>query len=203
MALLSNYTDGLWILRVAHEYTPVSGSAASGTAGGYRVYTRNAPAFNPANFPNATNGLYVRISQAGLPSTVNVVVSAVGSDVNGPYIDLDNVSYENTPLAANYTSADVAFSEQPDAANNAESVLYAYNYSSTNLAGTISGAKSAFTLQYTGLASDWTVGGVYKITEANKATTEEIRVSSVISKPVTLPPWQRPPSRAHRFLPFT
>jgi len=177
VALLSDFTDGLWILRVAHQYSSVSGVNASGTKGGYRIYTAKAPVFAPANFPNTTS-LYVRISQNGQPSTVNVVVNTTGTDVNGPFIDLVNTG---TALAADYTTADISFSEQPDAANNAESVLYAYDYSGTPLGGTVAGTKSAFTLTYTGVASDWTVGGVYKITQTGKATTEEIRVAQIIA----------------------
>lgn len=177
VALLSDFTDGLWILRVAHQYSPISGVNASGTAGGYRIHTAKAAVFTPSNFPNATN-LYVRISQHGQPSTVNVIVSSTGTDVDGPYIDLDNTG---TALAANYTVADIDFSEQPDAANNAESVLYAYDYSGTPLTGTVAGTKSAFTLTYTGVAGNWTVGKVYKITQTGKATTEEVRVSRVIA----------------------
>ena len=171
-ALLTSLSDGIWILRVAHQYTPVSNVAASGSKGGYRIFTPKAAVFDPANHPNTTD-LYVRITQNGLPSTVNVIVNDVGAG----FIDLQNTG---AALAANYTTADVAFSELADAANAAESVLYGYNYSNTNLTGTLTGTKSAFTATYSGSASDIQVGAVYKITQANKATTEEIRVASVI-----------------------
>ena len=179
-ALLSSLTDGLWILRVAHQYTPVSGTAASGTKGGYRIYTPKAAAFNPLTLENSFNStdFYLRITQNGLPSTVNVLIADTGSDINGPFIDLANTG---TALAANYTDANLAFSEMQDAANSAESVLYAYNYNTTALTGTLTGTKSTFTATYSGAASDITVGGVYLIKQVGKASTEEIRVASVIA----------------------
>lgn len=181
-ALLADLTDGLYILRVAHEYTAVSGCSASGDSGGYRIHTAKAALFDPDAFDAdpATN-VYIRISQEGLPSTVNVVVEATGTDVDGPYID---IAATGDALAADYTAADIAFSEVEGAANNAESVLYAYEYETTVIgAGTIAGSKSAYTLTYTGGggASDWEVGGVYKITQSGKVTTQEIRVKRIIA----------------------
>lgn len=181
-ALLSDFTDGLYILRAAHEYTPVAACAAHGTAGAVRLYTVKAALFAPSNFDDdTTTNVYLRITQSGLPSTVNVVVSSVGTDGTGAYIDLDEAG---STLAATYTSADVAFSELEGAANSAESKLYAYRYIPTAIgAGIVSGTKSAYTLTYTGGGgvADWYVGGVYKITQTGKTTTQEIRVKRVIA----------------------
>ncbi|MGV0949183.1 MAG: hypothetical protein ACOYB3_00830 [Azonexus sp.] len=187
-ALLCDLSDGLYILRVAHDYTPVSGTSASGTSGGYRIHTAKAALFDPSNFDaEPSTNVYIRITQDGLPSTVNVVVEATGTDVDGPYID---ISATGDTLAADYTSADIAFSEIEGATNSAESVLYAYEYEVTPIgAGTISGNKSAYTLQYTGGggSADWVVGGVYKIVQSNKVTTQEIRVKRIIADtPVTV-----------------
>lgn len=181
-ALLSDLSDGLFILRVAHEYSVIHGASASGDSGGYRLHTAKASLFDPSNFDAdpATN-LYLRIAQDGLPSTVNVVVEGVGTDGDGPYIDLVGTG---DALAANYTSADISFSELEGAANNAESVLYAYEYETSAIGGgTIQGSKSAYTITYTGGggASDWEVGSTYKITQTNKATTEEIRVKRILA----------------------
>lgn len=180
-ALLCDLSDGLYILRVAHEYTAVSACSASGDAGGYRIHTAKAALFDPSNFDaDPSTNVYLRISQEGLPSTVNVVVEATGTDGDGPYID---ISADGDTLAADYTAADISFSELEGAANNAESVLYAYEYETSPIgAGTISGTKSAFEIEYTGgSATDWEVGAVYKITQANKATTQEIRVKRIIA----------------------
>jgi len=148
-AILCDLSDGLFILRVAHEYTSVTGTSASGDSGGYRIHTAKAALFDPSNFDAdpATN-VYLRISQDGLPSTVNVVVESTGTDVDGPYIDIASTG---DTLAADYTSADISFSELEGAANNAESILYAYEYELTPIgAGTIAGSKSAFQITYTG-----------------------------------------------------
>lgn len=181
-ALLCDLSDGLYILRVAHEYTAVTGASGSGASGGYRIHTAKAALFDPSNFDiDASTNVYLRISQDGLPSTVNVVVESTGTDVDGPYID---ISATGDTLAANYTTADISFSELEGAANNAESVLYAYEYALTPIgAGTIAGSKSAFSITYTGGggSADWAVGDVYKITQANKVTTQEIRVKRIIA----------------------
>lgn len=181
-ALLADLSDGLYILRVAHEYTSVSACSASGNSGGYRIHTAKAPLFDPSNFDaDPSTNVYLRISQEGLPSTVNVVVEATGTDGDGPYID---IAATGDALAADYTAADISFSELEGAANNAESILYAYEYEVTPIgAGTIAGSKSAYTLTYTGGggATDWEVGAVYKIVQTNKATTQEIRVKRIIA----------------------
>jgi hypothetical protein len=178
-ALLCDLSDGLYILRVAHEYTAVSGCSASGDVGGYRIHTAKAAAFDPSAFDaDATTNVYLRISQASLPSTVNVVVSGTGTDSEGAYIDL---LATGDALAADYTAANIAFSELPGAANNAESVLYGYTYSATTVgAGVLSGNKSAYELSDASGSSNWVVGGTYKITQTGKVTTEEIRVRRVI-----------------------
>ena len=144
-ALLCDLSDGLYILRVAHEYTPVSGASGSGSSGGYRIHTAKAALFNPSNFDtDLTTNVYIRISQDGLPSTVNVIVEATDVDVDGPYID---IAAGGDTLAANYTTADISFSELEGASNNAESVLYAYEYDLAPIgAGTIAGTKSAFSI---------------------------------------------------------
>jgi phage tail sheath protein FI len=181
-SILSDLSDGTFVLRVAHEYAAVANCNASGNAGTYKLYTPKAPVFDPTSF-TPTPTVYLRVSQTGLPSTVDaVVVSGTGSDVNGNFITLRS-NAGDPALAADYTTADVAYSLLEGAANNAESVLYAYGYKVTPLAGTISGNKSDFQLTYTGGggASDWTVGAVYKIVEANLATTLEIRVKQVLN----------------------
>jgi hypothetical protein len=178
-AILADLSDGTFILRVAHEYAAVADCNASGTAGTYTLHTAKAPVFNPANFDSdPTTNVYLRITQTGLPSTVNAIVASA----SGTTITLRS-NAGDPALAATYTSADVAYSELEGAANNAESTLYAYNYSGTALPGTISGDKSAFQIQYTGGggASDWVVGDVYEITEANRATTLEVRVKRVLA----------------------
>lgn len=179
-ALLCDLSDGLFILRVAHDYTPVTGTSASGDAGGYRIHTAKAALFDPSNFDSdASTNVYIRISQTSLPSTVNVVVEATGTDVDGPYID---IAATGDALAADYTAADIAFSELEGAASNAESTIYAYEYEVTPIGvGNIVGSKSAFTLAYSGAASDWEVGAVYKIVQTNQVTTQEIRVKRIIA----------------------
>jgi hypothetical protein len=182
-SILADLSDGTYILRVAHQYADVADCNASGTAGTYKLYTAKATVFDPSNFDSdPTTNVYLRVAQTGLPSTVNAVVSnATGSDGGGTYILLRS-STGDPALAASYTSADIAYSELEGASNNAESTLYAYNYSATPLTGAIAGEKSAYQIEYTGGggASDWVVGGVYKITETNKAQTLEIRVKRIL-----------------------
>jgi hypothetical protein len=183
-AILADLTDSIYVLRVAHQYAAVENCDASGDVGTYKLYTAKATVFDPANFDaDPTTNIYLRITQTGLPSTVNAVVAdATLSDVDGPYILLRSNSGDPS-LAASYTAADIAYSELEGAANNAESTVYAYNYSATALTGTIAGTKSAYQVTYTGGggASDWTVGAVYKLTETNKVTSLELRVKRVLA----------------------
>jgi len=150
VSVLSDLTDGLFVLRVAHEYTPVANCDASGTVGTFKLYTPKATVFKQTNFDNdPTTDVFLRITQTGLPSTVNAVVSdATGSDGGGPFILLRS-NAGDPALAATYAGANVAFSLLADAANNAESTLYAYTYGAT-LAGTLAGTKNAFQATYTG-----------------------------------------------------
>jgi hypothetical protein len=184
-AILADLSDGTYVLRVAHEYSPVDNCAASGTSGAYKLYTPKAAVFDPANFDSdPTTNLYLRVTQTGLPSTVNAIVaSAPLTDSGGAYILLRS-NTGDPALSANYTSANIAYSELDGASNNAESTVYAYTYEAAPIgAGTISGDKSSFQLLYTGGGgvADWEVGGVYKITETNKVTTQEIRVKRVLA----------------------
>lgn len=184
-AIIADMTDSTYILRVAHQYAAVDNCAASGTVGAYKLYTAKAAVFDPSNFDtDLTTNVYLRVTQTGMPSTVNAVVSqAPLTDVNGTYILLRS-NAGDPALAANYTSANIAYSELESAANNAESTLYAYTYNTSPVgAGTISGDKSSFQILYTGGGgvSDWEVGGVYKIVETGKVTTQEIRVKRILA----------------------
>lgn len=168
VAVVSAISDGLTVVRVGNQYTPVAGAAATGTS--TTLSTAQAAVFPPTPF-------YIRVKQAGYPSTVNARVTAVSNNGAGPDITLDRT----TPLAAAYRAATVDFSLQDGAANEAESVLYGYGYSSVPTTGTVTGDKNAFSFSLVnGNASDLAVGDVFKIMASGKVTTSEVRIKRVV-----------------------
>lgn len=184
VAMATNYTNSVTVVRVGNQYTPLAVANGSGAAGSYTLLTTVAQSqmLNPA----ASNDVYVRVQEDGKSSTINAeVVSAASGTVT-----------LLSPLGDNYDgAATISYSNYPNAANAAESVLYAYTYGTNSSQtvdaaltqfGTITGTKNQFqfTVQSAGTQID--VGSVYKIKESNKNATCEIRVKQVVGNTVYL-----------------
>lgn len=177
VAILSDLTDGISVVRVGNQYDELPVQDVSGTAGGYTFSTSQANLL----VPTSDDPVYVRIQEDGMDSTVNARVIAAG----GGTVVLEG---SGDALAANYRSATLAFSHQSGAANSAEGVLYAYTYGATSSGtidaqvtsvGTISGNKNDFSFTVQNNPGNINVGDVYKIVETAKASTHEIRVKSI------------------------
>jgi hypothetical protein len=183
VAMIADMTDGMVVVRVGSQYDELPVQDVSGLAGSYVFGTTQANLLAPS----AENPVYVKIEEAGKPSTVGVRVIAVG---NGT-VALDT---SGDALAANYEDATVSYSNQSGAANKAESILYAYSYGTAattadvqvTSVGTITGNKNDFSFTVQQNPGNIEVGAVYKIEETNKASTHEVRVKSIQNNTIYL-----------------
>jgi len=167
VAAVAATSDGSNVVRVGTQFDDVT-VVGSGAKGAHRIYTPNASRFSIDD--------YVRASQLGLPSTLDAVVSGVGSN----FIDLVNVGVQAVSLAADYAGATVGRSTVAHSAHAAESFLDAPTWGTViSGAGTVIGSKSAFTCTISGTPTDISAGDVLKITQTGRATTREITVASV------------------------
>ena len=179
---LAGTTSSIMVVRVGNQYTalaPADGYSSGGNS--YVLYSPN----NASRIQSLlTQGsVFLRVVQPGLPSTVNATVVSAG---NGTIV----LSGAGPLLAATYgNNAAISYCAWPDAANSAEGVLYAYTYGSNSaqtndavytLAGSISGYKSDYQFYCSANATSIAVGDVYKIKQANLATTHEVRVKSTL-----------------------
>ena len=186
---IADYTDAITVVRIGNQFTPLAPSDGYVSGGdSYTLYSRsNAPRIQA--LLNEGNPVYLRIHEDGLPSTVNVAVYQAG----GGTIALDPTALDPTgnPLAVQYGQAGgaaISYSAEP-AANAAEGVLYCYTYGSNSsqltdypvtALGSITGQKNQFEFAVESNANLVAVGDVYKIVQANKKTTHEVRVASVL-----------------------
>ena len=164
--LLTTITDGISIVRVGAQYSNVS-TGASGQAGLYTLYTPNASYFSPNQ--------YVRVTQPGLPSTVNGVIASTGTNS----ITLVSAGAQAQALNASYTGATIDVSNVSGAANEAESFLQSYSYTLVAGVSAVVGTKNGYSFQATGAATYLSAGQLIKISQSGKATTREVLISSV------------------------
>jgi hypothetical protein len=186
--LVSDKSDGVVVVRIAHQYETLStsGASATGTAAAIAVSTPNAAQFRAND--------YIRVSQIGRITTVNARVISTGSNT----LDLD----PSTPLQDTYTAATVDRSRvEPtegdptlaaNAANEAEAFLL-YPIWETAPVGTgdlavvnVSGIKNAFEVTVninpdeifgSGLLA---VGDVVKIVQTGLKTSRELMVKELV-----------------------
>lgn len=184
IGIIADLTDGATVVRVGNEYEALDAGDVSGIAGSRTFGTSQYADLEPG----AGQEVYVTIKEAGKASTVGARVIATG---NGTV----SLSSSTDALQATYANATVSFSNYSDAANEAESILYAYTYGTNSsqivdaqvtTVGTITGNKNEFNFDVQQNASNIEVGAVYKIMESNKFTTHEVRVKAVLGNTVYL-----------------
>lgn len=179
---VSEYTDAITVVRIGNQYSNLLPADAIVSGGdNYTVYSAaNAPRVQAllANGP-----VYLRVTEPGKPSTVNVTVVQAG----GGTISIDPTG---EPLAAEYASGQIGYDINGGlAANSAEGELFCYTYGTNSgmLAdaalttfGAVTARKNEFTFEVAANAQNIVVGDVFKIMQAGKATTHEVRVASVM-----------------------
>jgi hypothetical protein len=189
VAILSDLTDGLWVVRVGLRAESLPGAVFTASAlsvtGTVTPYAKGQ-VLDPTVW-SGQGDVYVTIKQAGLEQTVNQVVTSVGSI--GP--DSALVSFTDADaIKALYTNATIEYSIGNAHANEAQAALYAYTYGSNSgdpydapLYGgsyqvTASGDKGDYEFQLT-QASTYSVfaaGDLLKLVQTGKADTQEVRV---------------------------
>lgn len=187
VAMVANFADTATVVRVGNQYIDLAIANGSGSIGSYTLKT-SANQSLQLN-PNANAEVYVRVVEAGFPSTVNAKVISAG---NGT-VSLDPTG---VTLAASYDgAAAISYSNYANAANAAEGLLYAYTYGTSSNSpfdaaltqfGSITGTKNNFQFTVQSAGSNIGVGSVYKIRETSHSTTSEVRIKQVIGNTVYL-----------------
>jgi len=178
--VIADFTDAITVVRIGNRYTelaPADGYSSGGNS--YTLYSAaNAPRIRALR---ETGDVFLRVTQEGMPSSVNLSVVSAGTLA----IDLDTAG---EGLAATYgPDATISYNVYDKAANASEGVLYAYTYGSNSSqltdavytsVGSISGYKNQFQFYCSANATAITVGDVFKIKETGKDSTHEVRVKS-------------------------
>jgi Bacteriophage tail sheath protein len=168
VSLISQSSDGCRVVRVGQRYSAVANNNASGSVGAYALTTPNASLFSP--------GDHILIRQPSKVTTPNAKVDTiVGSTVN-----LVAVGSEAVALADTYAGATISAADSANAANEAEAFLTAPTYGTViSGLGTVIGDKNAFKINVSGTYGNIAVDDVLKISQTNRETTREIKVSEV------------------------
>lgn len=193
VAILSDLSDGMKVVRVGKQTTENVGATFSNTA--FSTVGTVTP-FNKALvlLPSVQGGgvsspsVYATIRETGKLSTINAQVVTAGTSA-ATSVDAGTVAFTGV-LQDVYAAASVFYSVGAPAASAAEAVLYAYTYGTNagdfNDAGIFSGA---FQLTATGNKGDFQftlspasafylipAGTLIKIKQTGKATTHEALV---------------------------
>jgi len=190
VAMISDMTDGVTVVRVGNQYNDLPTADVSGTAGAYTFLTGLTNAVTINSMLTAGDDVFVAISKPGEVSTVNVSVLSAGTGSG-----LITLESSGDSLAADYQGATIVYSNYSGAAWQAEGAIYAYAYGTSasdyvdravTSVGTVSGDKNQFFFDVASNPTNVVAGGVYKIMETNQHTTSEVRVSKVVGNRVYL-----------------
>ncbi len=199
VAILSDLTDGMKVVRVGKQATQNVGATFTNTV------ISDVGTITPASkglvlLPSVQGGgvsspnVYATIRQSGKLSSVNLPVVTAGTNPTSPTVtDAGTVAF-SANLSDTYTAGQVYYSVGAPAASAAESILYGYTYG-TNAgdypdAGLFAGS---FQLTATGNKGDFSftlspasgyylipAGTLLKIKQTGKATTHEVRVKQAL-----------------------
>lgn len=189
-SILTNQSDGVLVVRVGSQYANrASSGVVSGLVGAdaYKIYTADAKLLNI--------GDYIRVTQGGKISTVNVQVTgyidsagastSVTADIAG--VEVSNGTGSGSFVEA-YTDGVIDSSTVANAANNAEGFLEAYRYSTAmGPLGTITGNKNDFKFQVDVLGTATLGGAVTSIVQSGTSSTVDATAHGyVVGNVVTL-----------------
>ena len=204
VALLSDLTDGMKIVRVAKQATLDVGAVVvtlelsnTGTVLPFAKAQVVDPLIQASSAGIATPPVFVTIKEAGKTSTVNAQVAATGTNTAwpGPDADAGTVTFNDANAIQDlYTAGALTYSVGAPAANTAESILYAYTYGSNAgsypdsgvytgpFQATATGNKGAFqfVLSPAEAFSLLPAGTLIKINNFGQATTHEARVRQAL-----------------------
>lgn len=191
---IADYTNNVTVIRVGNQYTDLT--PADVYSYGSDRYTMYSPtnAGRVKSLLDTHSNVYVKVAQGGYPTTVNARVSSASSTAGT--IVLDSSSVTNalalSSSGSGYTAAQLSYSLNDKAANSAEGVLYGYAYSVSGTADTVafaasynSGYKNQYEFYCQINANQFSAGDVIKIKETGKATTDEVRIKTVVINSAT------------------
>ena len=146
VGILADLTDSITVVRVGNQYAPMPTPAADGAAGSTVIITSGTNANFVGWMKQQGSQVYVSVSDPGKHSSVNLPVTSATVGLDG----FGTLSV-STALSDTYTSANIVYSNFPNAAWNSESIIYGYGYDdiTANIGkvfgdGNVIGVKGAF-----------------------------------------------------------
>ena len=183
VGILADLTDGITVVRVGNQYQTMPSPVASGEAGSTTIVTTGTNANFITWMKQQGAQVYVTVSDPPKHSSVNLQVtnSTIGVDTNGTLT-------VGTALSDSYSSANIVYSNFPNAAWNSESIIYGYGYDDiTNSIGKVFGdgdtigVKGAFAFNIQSGSETLDTQSLYAITDAGSVAnpTYEFRINQV------------------------
>jgi len=147
VGMISDFTDGIYIVRVGHEYETMTSASCSGWAGTgadpYSIYHQTAGTTDPLHtiymsasaalavksvFAANSNQLWIKVTQTGRKSSVNLQVDNPASGWDGAvrkaYVTTVNTAANE--FVDDYVGGDLEYSTLTDAADEAQTTLFGY-----------------------------------------------------------------------------
>ena len=192
VGILADLTDSITVVRVGNQYQQMPSPYADGTAGETKIYTNGTNADFVGWMKAQGADVYVTVSYPTKHSSVSLpVLSAV---TGGDSVGTISVS---TALSDTYNGATIVYSNFPNAAWSAESIIFGYGYQDITPTigkvwgdGNTIGVKGAFAfnIQYGSETLD--TQSIYAITDAGSQAnpTYEFRVSQVAGNTIYMVP---------------
>lgn len=184
-ALISDFTDGMFVVRVGHRYRRVSTNGSGGGTGddAFKILTPSAKLFNLND--------YVRVSQGGKITTTNARVESYlppgTQQAHATGVKLVSVGVDAQALRDIYTAATLDSNPVVDAASNAEAFLYAYEYEPPLASlGVAVGDKSTKTVTVSGQVLPVIITSLTQISGVATALTGVVAHGLVVGNSVTI-----------------
>lgn len=192
VGILADLTDSITVVRVGNQYNAMPTPAANGVAGATKVITSGTNGYFVGWMKAQGAQVYVTISDPAKHSSVNLPVtnSVIGGDGNGTLT-------VSTNLSDTYSGATITYSNYPNAAWNAESIVYGYGYTDITTSvgkvfgdGNTVGVKGGFSFFIQTGSETLDTKSVYAITDAGSQAnpTYEFRISQVAGKLIYMVP---------------
>lgn len=192
VGILADLTDSITVVRVGNQYAPMPTPAADGAAGSTVIITSGTNANFVGWMKQQGSQVYVSVSDPGKHSSVNLPVTSATVGLDG----FGTLSV-STALSDTYTSANIVYSNFPNAAWNSESIIYGYGYDdiTANIGkvfgdGNVIGVKGAFSFFIQSGSEVINTTDIYAITDSGSQAnpTYEFRVSQVAGNTIYMVP---------------
>lgn len=197
VGILADLTDGITVVRVGNQYQNMPLPTARGVAGSSVIVTseQNANFITWTKQQVANTSIYVALSDPGLHSSVNLLVTNSTVGVDGAGTLTVSTASDPLPLKDTYANATIVYSKFANAAWNAESIVYGYGYDDiTPVIGAVTGdgqttgAKGAYAFSISSGSDTLNTKDLYAITDAsgNAQPTYEFRIAQVAGNTISM-----------------